>query len=310
MWNPFKKKEKVSETDKVFKDFGKETNDVKPQGAQDRKATSASAAEKRNAQIKKDQILERLTLLRKELFINPEFDAYSLKLEDMIGKLKRMSEGVNKTATSVVDNFILDAVNEAINYCNRGNYVAMGACMDNIEGFIEDRFQAGSYYTDKEFCELKLQRNSRYVEMQNQQSARSRFEKRLDELKANYHNPNLHISKDSIVREVNRIKEEIRNIDGIINSLESQIKIYDKAITEIKMRTITHSNDDVFDITDKIDNIIETKRENELDAEAFDRFNEKISESHRRVSSSSLIVNDDVSTSDSSEELDDDFFKV
>lgn len=177
-----RKKEKISETDKVFKEFGNETNDVAPAGKQTRRQAAAAAAEVKVSQVKKEQLLDRMGALRKILYARPEFDGYLIRLEDAIRRLKGLADNVNKQAMSVIDNFLLASLNDAINYCNRGSYVAMGACIDNIENFIDDRFQCGSYYTDPKFCKFKLQRNRLYIEMQNQQAERDKLERRLSQL--------------------------------------------------------------------------------------------------------------------------------
>ena len=59
-----------------------------------------------------------------------------------------------------------------------------------------------------------------------------------------------------------------------------------------------------------MDEVLGMKRENEHDAAFTDKLNEKMDESHRRVSSSSLDVNGDVFESNTPVELNDDLFKM
>lgn len=303
-----KKKEKMSETDKVFKDFGQQTNDIKAPAT--RKETKVATENIRIAQIKKEQLLDGLSALRKKMYSRPEFDGYINKLEDSIHKLRGMEDVANKAALSSVDNFILGSLNEAINYCNRGNYIAMGACIDIVESLIDDRFMAGDYYTDPEFCKFRLRRNQLYVEQQNQQSEYDKLEARMAQLKADAQNPNLRVSKESIVREASRIKAEGQRIKQLLDKLESNIQLLDKSIYEIKSHSITHATDNVFDMTNEIDKIIGLKRENEMDDATTDKLNEKLDQSHRKVSSNALNVNDGVITESTPIELTDDLFKM
>lgn len=306
-----KKKETKSETDKIFEQFGSATNDVKPPEKQSRKEAAALASDARVSQVKKDQLLEKLSALRKIMYTRPEFDNYISAVEDATVKLRGMADNVNKAAMSSVDNFLLGAINDAINYSNRGNYIAMGACMDIIDGFIDDRFQCGNYYTDPKFCKFKLQRNQLYVEQQNQQSAYDKLERRLAKLKADYQNPDLHLSKESIAREVTRIKEEGQRIKARLDKIDAQMSVLDKSLAEIINYSITHSNDNVFDIRDELDDILAIKRENEQDDGFTDKMNNKLDESHRKIASSSLGVNDDaLDVSSAPSKLDDDFFNM
>lgn len=303
-----KKKEKMSETDKVFKEFGQQTNDIKAPAT--RKETKVATENMRTAQIKKEQLLDGLSALRKKMYSRPEFDGYINKLEDSIHKLRGMEDVANKAALSSVDNFILGSLNEAINYCNRGNYIAMGACIDIVESLIDDRFMAGDYYTNPDFCKFRLQRNKLYIEQQTQQSEYDKLEARMAQLKADAQNPNLRVSKESIVREASRIKAEGQRIKQLLDNLESNIQLLDKSINEIKTHSIIHSNDNVFDMTNEIDKIIGLKRENEMDQSTTDKLNEKMDQSHRRVSSNALNVNDGVINESTPIELTDDFFKM
>lgn len=303
-----KKKEKMSETDKVFKEFGQQTNDIKAPAT--RKETKVATENMRTAQIKKEQLLDGLSALRKKMYSRPEFDGYINKLEDSIHKLRGMEDVANKAALSSVDNFILGSLNEAINYCNRGNYIAMGACIDIVESLIDDRFMAGDYYADPEFCKFRLRRNQLYVEQQNQQSEYDKLEARMAQLKADAQNPNLRVSKESIVREASRIKAEGQRIKQLLDKLESNIQLLDKSIYEIKSHSIAHATDNVFDMTNEIDKIIGLKRENEMDDATTDKLNEKLDQSHRKVSSNALNVNDGVITESTPIELTDDLFKM
>lgn len=305
-----KKKVKESESDQLFKQFGGETNAVKEPQRQTRKQAVQNAAAAHVSSVKKEQLLERMALLRKNMYSHPEFDSYFDKLEKTTYNLKSMPDNVNKEAMGVVDNFLLGALNDALNYCNRGNYIALGACLDNIEGFVSDRFQCGSYYTDLQFQKNKLERNRLYIEQQNYRSEYARLEARMEKLKADAANPALHLSRDHIVMEVQDIKAQGAKIKTSINNIGDRIKLLDKAIGEIRDHSIAHANDSVFDLNAEMDDVLRLKRENEHDAAFTDKLNEKMDESHRKVSASALDINGDVFESNTPIELNDDLFKM
>ncbi len=296
-----KKKTSESETDKVFKQFGSETNELKSPANQTRKQAVANARDERTSQQKKDQILERLASLRKSMYSNPAFDRDVNRLEDEIVKLKNMADNVNKNAMGVVDNFILNTANDAINSCNRGNFVAVGAYVDLISNYINDRFQCSDYYTDPTFCKFKLERNRLYVESCNLDAVSAKLQSRGRELLADYKNPAMASYQRSIFSELNRIKEELGRLESQKNNIEAQTKIIDKAINEIETHSRTHGNDNVFNLQDELDDVVALKRENEMDESSFDKMNDLISTSHRHVSANTLNVNDDVCNADSAD---------
>lgn len=302
-----KKKEKISETKKVFDEYGVGTNEVQVPAT--RKQTRSNAEQQRTSQIKKDQLLEQLSALRKKMYNNPDFDRYTDMLEEQITKLKGMEDNSNKQALESVDGFILAALREATDYCNRGNYVAMGAVIDNLEGFINDRYRCGNYYTDPKFCKFKLERNRLYVEQQAAQSQYDKLVARLEQLKADMHNPNLHISKENIVREATRIKEEGQRIKRQLDEYESRIGLLDKGLDEIQSSNSISSSE--FDIVDEFDDVIGLKREHEDKQTIVDKLNDKMDESHRKISASSLNVNEEtINSRNRTTEVSDDFFEM
>ena len=305
-----KKKVKESESDQLFKQFGGETNSVKTPQKQTRKQAVQNAAAAHVSAVKKDQLLEKISLLRKNMYAHPEYDGYVEKLEETTRTLKSMPDNVNKEAMGVVDNFLLGALNDALNYCNRGNYIALGACLDNIDGFVSDRFQCGSYYTDLKFQKFKLERNRLYIEQQNYRSEYARLEARMEKLKADAANPALHLSRDHIAMEAQDIKAQGAKLKSSINNIGDRIKLLDKAIGEIREHSIAHANDSVFDLNGEMDDVLSLKRENEHDAAFTDKLNEKMDESHRKVSASALDINGDVFESNTPIELNDDLFKM
>lgn len=305
-----KKKKQTNAADEVFKQYGLETNDAKSPEKQTRREAAEAVANARESQNKKDNILERMNSLRKLLYRKPEFDRYSALSEECIQKLKGMPDNANKAAMASVDNFLLAAANEAVNYANRGNYIAMGSCIDIIDSLVNDRFQCGEYYTDPQFCRFKLERNRFYVEQQNQQSEYEKLEKRMAQLKEDAQNPDLKLSKENIAREAMRIKSEGQRIRARLDKLEAQMQLLDKSLNEIISHSTAHAHDGLFDLQGEMDDILAMKRENEHDESMVDKLNEKMDESHRKVSSAELGVNEDALGQSGSVELSDDLFRM
>lgn len=302
-----KKKKNVDATEEVFKQLGQQTNEITRPAT--RKESKAQVQAMQTAQIKKDKLLDGLSVLRKKMYQRQEFDDYTTKLEDGIRKLREMDDSDNVRALSSVDNFILNSLQEAVNYCNRGNYIGMGACIDIIDGLIDDRYLCGSYYADPRYCKLKIRRNQLYIEQQNQQSAYDKLVARMEKLQADAKNPSLHVSKESIAREAMRIKAEGKRIKGLLDKLEANIQLLDKSIGEVESYDSVHAADGSFDITNEISEVMEIKRENEADDTTIEKLNEKMDESHRNISSSSLDVDENAFGEDSFE-ISDDMFKM
>jgi hypothetical protein len=64
-----------------------------------------------------------------------------------------------------VDNFILQAVTDGINYCNRGSWVGMVACIDVMGELVNDRFSCGAWFKDPQYIKARLTANKIYVEI-------------------------------------------------------------------------------------------------------------------------------------------------
>ena len=303
-----KKKVTENKSDELFKQYGGETNNVTPPQKQTRKVAAQNAAAAHVSSVKKEQLLEKISQLRKAMYSRPGYDAYLDKLEETTRNLKGMQDNPNKEAMEVVDKFILKSIIDAHNYCNRGNYIALGACLDNFNSFVNDRLECGSYYTDIEFQQHKLERNRLYIEQQNYLSELGNLEKRMKQLRVDAANPALGLSTEHIAMEVQNIKAESARIKSSVNTIADRIKYLDSAIATIRDRSIAHAQDSTFDIYEKADEILGMKRENEHDAAYIDKLNEKMAESHRKVSSSSLDVNTDVFEAAPTINLDDDEF--
>lgn len=300
-----KKKEQESEAQKTLRDMGLPMNDVQEPKHQTRKDGVEQAKKGRISTIKKDQILEKMNDLRKELYSNPDFEGYSTQLEEIIGKFRKMQDNSNLAAMSVVDSFILKTITEATNYSYRGNYIAMGACIFNLDQYVSDRFLCGNYYTNPEFCKLKVARDKLYIEQQNLQSEYDNLEKRMAQLKLDSAKPG--ISKEAIARAAMDVKAEGARIKQLLDKAQTRIQALDKGIKEYRESDMNHGT---LDFEDAFENIFETKRENEIKDATFDKYNEKLDQSNRKVSSAALNVNGDVLENDKPIEFDDDFFKL
>lgn len=107
-----------------------------------------------------------------------------------------------------------------------------------------------------------------------------------------------------------RIKSEGQRIRARLDKLEAQMQLLDKSLNEIISHSTAHAHDNLFDLQGEMDDILAMKRENEQDETMVDKLNEKIDESHRKVSSSALGVDDSVTERNNPIELNDDLFRM
>jgi hypothetical protein len=305
-----KKKQTETETEKVFKEMGYETNDGKAPERQTRAQAKVSVENAKVAQVKKDNLLERLGELRKKMYGNPNFDDYVTKLEDSIYKLKSMRDSNDVQAMSSVDSLMLAEIDAAIDDCNTGNIIAIDASIDNIDGYINDRYNGGVYYKDPQYCKFMVERNRLKKEMKRCENEFDTLEKRRVNLINAYNDPSRHLNKDTVGRELLSINEKKKQINESIERINGRFKVIDKSLHEIKDKLTIHGNDALIDLDNEMDSVIEAKRENEHDESAYDKYNEKLSESNRKVSASALGVNDQDYGASTTTQFDDDLFKI
>ena len=235
-WNNFgkKKEQPVNEADADFKAFGKETNEIKTDARMSRgDAVKQAEAQRRSEQLK-DNLLEKLAGLRREVNAIPDFDEYYDILEEAIGNLKKMGDNTDKSTMAAVDNFIIDAVNEAANYIFRKDYIALGASIENINQLINDRFRCGNYYKNSDYRNIKLRRGRVYVEMQRQQSLMDDLEHSMKRLEQSYKKPNSTLTREAVARKAQQIREQKERIKSKLDNLEEQLRTFDIAASEIE----------------------------------------------------------------------------
>ena len=303
-----KKKEKVNENVQALAKFGYQENTAKAPERMTRKEAANQAQAKRESQVKKDQLLEGLNGLRRMVYYEPLFENQGEKVDELISKLKSSVENDNKEVLGAVDMLIDGAIKEAINYCSRGNRVAMSSCLSNIKSLISDRGYGGIHYANPEYCEYLAQSNHLKIE---KQSLQAEFKEKLDlleEYKQQYYDPAFASDRENIRDEVERIKEELDDLSRTIHEIDAEITTCTKSLNQLRKNVISHANDKIFDKEEKANSIIEKQRQNERDAEITEKLNSKLSESHRRVSSNALNVNEDAISSNEKQDLGEDFF--
>ena len=285
-----KKKDKGNEVDQVFKNFGAGTNEVKTPAQQTRKQQQAAADAMRTSEVKKDQLLEKLGELRKFMYTNPDFDEYMTRVEDAIGKLKRMPDNQDKLAMSAVDNFMLQAIGDGINYCNRGSWVGMSACLDIVEELINDRFTCGAWYKDPKYCECRLTENKIYVEIKNLEAQLNTINTTGRKLKEKYADPRFATQQASIANEMMSLKEKKEMINQRIAELSKKKGLMQKMMNEIEKQVSTRVEQEHFDVQDNFDDIMMAKAENDANVSAIDKMSDRLSQSKVKLSDSSLSI--------------------
>lgn len=285
-----KKKTQGQEINEAFAAFGAETNEVKQPGKESRKETAEKAEKQRQASIKKEQILEKMNALRKTLYGNPSFSDHCNTLEDAIDKLKHMGDNADIDAMASVDNFMLKAITDGINYCNRNNWVGMGACLDIIGELINDRFSCGAWYKDPEYIKARLTSDQIYVEIKNLESRITTLKERGATLKEKYVDPRFKAQMGSIGNEMVSIQNEIKSLGLRIENLNKENTLLKQTLGAIETRVSNELRDQQFDIQEQVDGVMEMQAEANARNYAIERMNDKLNSQSARHTDSNLTV--------------------
>ena len=116
-------------------------------------------------------------------------------------KFKSMPNNEDLEAMVSVDNFILTAVQDGINYCNRGSWVGMGACVDVIADLVNDRFRCGPWFKNQEYIKARLTSNRIYVEIKDLEARITTIQERGAALLSKYDDPRFKAQRQSIENE-------------------------------------------------------------------------------------------------------------
>ncbi len=296
-----KKNSAEQQINDAFTQFGEKTNEVRQPGKESRKESIQRAENARIAEVKKEQILEKMQTLRKTMYANSSFSDHSERLEDAISKLKRMMDNVDVAAMNSVDNFILKAVNDGINYCNRESWVGMGACIDIIEELINDRFQCGAWFKDPQYIKARLTSNQIYVEIKDLESRIATIQKRGADLKEKYYDPRFKAQQQSLGNEMVKLKTDREKLTERINNLNKENALLQQTISAIENKISTEMRDRNFDIQNQVDDVIEMQAEANARNYANEKMQDKLNNVGARHTDSALSVdgtlsNDSMST--------------
>ena len=309
----FGKKKKEDNITKMFTDSGYQMNEGKLPEQQKRKDVVAAANANRQREIKKDHLLDELNKLRRDLLMTDGYELQSDQVDNLVARLRRMDEIGDKRALSSIDALILNTISAARNQCDRSNYLGVGGYLDVLGDYISDRSTIGTcyYYKDERFIKYTIEKNRFVVIRRTLEAKKGKLEQAMDKLKADYANPALHLSKDAVYRRIGELKADAAQIDAQLSNCDAKIETLDQGLREVKINLDNNINKSNFDIMEEMDDLLEMKRENEMDSTQTDKFNEKLSQSNKKVRSSTLVVNDDVFGSvDIPAELSDDMFKL
>ena len=304
-----KKKKGQSQNADLFAQYGRKMNDAKPPEQLKRKAAVAAANENRSNEMKRDNIYEKLSELRVNLMRLDGFDNLVDKVGDMMHKLNQRDASTNAN-TADVDALLLASIDNALDYCYDGSFVAIQACLGIIDGYIRDRANAKSYYADHDYLEALLEKDRLYVEIQKEKADYRKLEKELEQLKLDSRNPILGLTTRDVVDRIAEIKEEGQEILGRISEYENSVKVQNKIIDTFKVKVVKTSTN--YDKTAVVDKAMTAKRENEIDSSVNDKVLEDLSRSKKKVRGSTLVLNDDAMNTSSTKptELTDDMFKM
>lgn len=304
-----KKKEQSAQNADLFAKYNRQMNDVKPAESMKRKDAAAAAATNRVNETKRENVYEKLSQLRVNLMRNDGFDTLVDRVGDMMHKLNQR-DAVTNANTAAVDALLLASIENALDYCYDGSYVAVQACLGIIDGYIRDRANAKSYYGDRDYLEAILEKDRIYVEIQKEKADYRKLEKEMEQLKLDSKNPALGLTTRDVADRAAEIREEGQEIQGRISEYENAVKVQNKIIDTFKVRDVKTSTG--YNKTDAVNTALEAKRENEYDSSTNDKLLEDLSRSRKRVRGSTLMVNDDAMDNVAAKpaELSDDMFKM
>ena len=307
------KKKSEDNISKIFRQNGYQLNEGKLPEQKTRREVVAAVNSNREREIKKDHILDELNKLRRDLLMTDGYESQSDQVDNLIARLRRMDEIGDKKALGAIDALILNAIGAARNQCDRSNYLGVGGYLEVLSDYLGDRSSTDTcfYYKDEKFVNQVVARNKFIVIRRQLEAKKNALEKAMDKLKADYANPALGLSKEAVFRKIGELKSQGAQIDAQLSNCDGKIQLLDQALRETKIHLDNNVNNGNFNIMDEMDDLLEMKRENEMDSTQTDKFNEKLSQSNKRVRSSTLMVNDDVfGSTDVPSELSDDMFKL
>ncbi|MBR2903039.1 MAG: hypothetical protein IKC37_00145 [Clostridia bacterium] len=299
-FDKFKKKNKVSETDAVFKQFGAETNEVKTPQKQTRKQAQEQAEAARISEVKKDQLLERLSDLRKRIVTSNDntIASYAGRIEDLYAKLRRASDNHDKEAMAVVDNFILRAITDGTNYCNRNSWVGLSASLDVLEDLISDRYDCRPYFKDPQYCKCRLMEDSLKVQNKELEAKIKSINQRGAALRVKYNDPQYKAEQTSIANEMVGLKEERERNEKRIQENNQKINLAAKMRSEIERSVENKVEENQFDFETQFDDVYAKQRESDMKISSIGKMNERMDTSTVKYTDSSLGV--DASTDEES----------
>ncbi len=310
----FGKKKKTVDPVSILEQNGYTMNDGTAPENKSRKDRVADAAAARQSEVKKDNIIEAFTALRRELMLNDGYEGRVDQMEDMIARLRRMDEINDKTAMRAIDALILRTAKAVLDQCHRKNYLGVGEYVDVLEGYLNDRASDETcyYYKDERFLKFIAEKNRYDVLLSVQEAALMQKHREMEQLQADAKNPALHLPTDMVVRKASKIKAEAEAIKARIADAENKAAMLRKSLEQIKTNLDHTANKDNFDIMTDMEDVFALKHENDADSTMTDKFNTKLDQVNKKVLSSTLVVDNSAfnSTSSAPVELNDDLFKL
>lgn len=289
-----KKNEPANATDEVFARFGEQTNQPVTPQKQTRRDAVAAAEEARQADAKKERLLEAMTVLRKKLYTMDGFDRFLDRLEDAYQKLKAMPDNQNKKAMASVDGFILKALNMGMDHANRASRVGMSACLDVIEQLVNDRFNCGVWYEDPKYVECRLTADNLYVEIKMLEERVKKINVSGAALAEDYKNPALKAEHSSILSEMMSLKQEREKLEVRIRDAREKEALLKNMMNQIEVAASNRATQESFDIMDQFNDVREMQMENDSQTSQISRMNEQMNQSRVKHTESNLSIDGSV----------------
>lgn len=285
-----KKNKQEQQIGEAFAAYGVGTNEVNK--GNDRKAETARIENSRLAGQKKDQIIEKIGELRKIMSRKIIFNDLMLNIEDLISDFRSMPESdkFDKAALDSVEGFILKAIGDCINYCNRDSYVGVDACLSLINDLKNDRYAPGLEFKDPKYINARLVYNQRYLDIKVMEARITAIQARGASLKEKYNDPRFKAQQQSLMNEMLALKDEREQLNVRIGNLNKELTLMRVNMEEVKNSIKDRDIDSHVDIQAQGEEILEMRQEANARNYANERILDKVNNQTVRHTDSALSV--------------------
>ncbi|MGN0814515.1 MAG: hypothetical protein ACI4MH_04700 [Candidatus Coproplasma sp.] len=303
-----RKKEK--EKDVLLEELGLENNDGKEPEPLKRKDYVKNVRRGKEAEQKKEKLLEAFNKVRIEFSKTPGFDRHLDTLRACYEKLRTEEDNANSAAMARVDGVILQELRFAVDYCHRGGVTAVRSCLSNIDDLVNDRYTCGNQYLNDDYYKMIVARNKFNRSLNELRTNMNKIQRELTQLQQDYNDPTLISERASIIGQRNELVTKYEMYKRQANDMDTKLTNYTKAIQQVRELIVNQEANDDYNLTENINTILGFQAENDEEANANEKLNDLLSQDKRRHTSNSMRINAEIAGITDLDDVGDDFFTV